>query len=66
MAQLDVEKKEKNNDWWKWVLGILAAIIIIWVILQFTGDDSEAIEEEPETVASVEYNRSSDTPVLEV
>ncbi len=39
MAQLDVEPK-KNNDWWKWLLGILAAIIIIWVIIDFMDDDT--------------------------
>ena len=38
MAQLDVEPK-KNNDWWKWLVGILAAIIIIWVIVEATGTD---------------------------
>ncbi len=38
MAQLDVEPK-KNNDWWKWVVGILAAIVIIWVIVEATGTD---------------------------
>lgn len=38
MAQLDVEPK-KNNDWWKWLLGILAAIIIIWVIVESTDND---------------------------
>lgn len=41
MAQLDVEPK-KNNDWWKWLLGILAAIIIIWVIVEATGTDDGA------------------------
>lgn len=38
MAQLDVEPK-KNNDMWKWIIGILAAIIIIWVIVEATGTD---------------------------
>ena len=38
MAKLDVEKK-KNDDLWKWVVGILAAIIIIWVIVEATGTD---------------------------
>jgi len=38
MAQLDVEPK-KNNDWWKWVVGILAAIVIIWIIVEATGTD---------------------------
>lgn len=38
MAQLDVEPK-KNNDWWKWLLGILAAIAIIWIIVESTGND---------------------------
>ena len=66
MAQLDVEpKKDKGNDWWKWLLGILAIILIIWLIMEFTGDDSEVMEE-PEPVAAVEYDRSSVIPVLEV
>lgn len=64
MAQLDVEKKNKNNDWWKWLLGILAAILVIWLILEFTGNDDDAIEDEPEPVAAVEYNDLSATPVL--
>lgn len=38
MAQLDVEPK-KNNDWWKWLVGILAAILIIWLIVEATGTD---------------------------
>lgn len=38
MAQLDVEKKS-NNDWWKWLLGILAAIAIIWFIVESMDDD---------------------------
>ena len=67
MAQLDVEPKKNNsNDWWKWLLGILAAILIIWLILEFTGDEDETIENEPDPVTAVEYNRSSDSPVLEV
>ena len=66
MAQLDVEPKKNNsNDWWKWLLGILAIILIIWLIMEFTGDDDEVLEE-PEPVAAVEYDRSSTTPVLEV
>lgn len=52
MAQLDVEPK-KNNDWWKWVVGILAAIIIIWVILEATGtddvDDIDDVDDMEET-----------------
>lgn len=44
MAELDVEPK-KNNDWWKWVLGILAAVIIIWVIVENTGDDVDDIDD---------------------
>ena len=63
MAQLDVEPK-KNNDWWKWLLGILAVILVIWLILEFTGDEDEVIEDEP--VAAVEYHTPSATPVLEV
>lgn len=39
MAQLDVEPKKSNNDWWKWLLGILAAIAIIWLIVESTGND---------------------------
>lgn len=38
MAQLDVEKKN-NNDWWKWLLGILAAIAIIWLIVESMDND---------------------------
>ncbi|UJH92337.1 hypothetical protein LZ575_07355 [Antarcticibacterium sp. 1MA-6-2] len=50
MAQLDVEPK-KNNDWWKWVIGILAIIIIIWVIVEATGtDDADAIDDMQEPV----------------
>jgi len=45
MAQLDVEPK-KNNDWWKWVVGILAAIVIIWIIVEATGtDDVDTIDD---------------------
>jgi len=45
MAQLDVEPK-KNNDWWKWVVGILAAILIIWLIVEATGsDDVDTIDD---------------------
>jgi uncharacterized protein YpmS len=44
MAQLDVEKK-KNDDWWKWVVGILAAIVIIWVIVEATGTD-DAVDDD--------------------
>ena len=67
MAQLDVEPKKNNsNDWWKWLLGILAAIIIIWLILEYTGDENEAIENEPDPVTAVEYDTSSASPVLEV
>ncbi len=40
MAQIEVEKK-KNTDWLKWVLGILAAIIVIWLIVEFTGTDDD-------------------------
>ena len=67
MAQLDVEPKKNNsNDWWKWLLGILAAIIIIWLILEYTGDENEAIENEPDPITAVEYKTSSASPVLEV
>jgi hypothetical protein len=63
MAQLDVEPK-KNNDWWKWVLGILAAIIVIWVIIEAMDDDvdDDVIEDEP--VAVVETYKPLSTPVL--
>lgn len=45
MAQLDVEPK-KNNDWWKWVVGILAAILIIWLIVEATGtDDTDTMDD---------------------
>ena len=65
MAQLDVEPKKNNsNDWWKWLLGILALIIIVWVIMEYTGDDDEVVEDEIETVAVVEHNALSATPVL--
>lgn len=53
MADLDVEKK-KNNDWWKWLLGILALIVILWLIFD-TGDDDEIEEiDDMETTAYVE------------
>ncbi len=63
MAQLDVEPK-KNNDWWKWVLGILAAIIVIWVIIEAMDDDvdDDVIEEEP--VAVVENYKPLSKPIL--
>ena len=64
MAQLDVEPK-KNNDWWKWLLGILAAVAIIWLILEMTGDDDDVIENEPDPVAFVEYNSLSAPRVLQ-
>lgn len=43
MADLDVEKK-KNNDWWKWLLGIVALAIVLWLIFD-TGDDDDELEE---------------------
>ena len=48
MAQLDVEPK-KNNDMWKWIVGILAAIVIIWVIVEATGPDDAMDDMEMET-----------------
>lgn len=62
MAQLDVKKKE-NNDLWKWLLGILAAIIIIWVIVENTGEDDNYIEEETTTTA-INYNSPSITTTV--
>jgi hypothetical protein len=47
MAQLDVEKKkDSGNDWWKWLLGILALVVIIWLILEFTGNDDQINNQE--------------------
>lgn len=50
MAQLDVEPK-KNNDWWKWLLGILAAVILIWVIVDSTDDDTVDTDDQQITPA---------------
>ena len=44
MAQLDVEPK-KNNDMWKWIVGILALIVIVWVIVEATGTD-DAVDDD--------------------
>lgn len=68
MADLDVEKKDSNgNDWWKWLLGILALAIILWLIFSNTGDDNENEQmqenqrtEEVDTVAHLET--SPETP----
>ena len=65
MAQLDVEPKKSNNDWWKWLLGILAVIAIIWLILEMTGDDDDVIENEPDPVAVVAYNSPSAPRILQ-
>lgn len=47
MAQLDVEKKkDSGNDWWKWLVGILALVVIIWLILEFTGNDDQITTQE--------------------
>lgn len=50
MAQLDVEKKKNGgNDWWKWLLGILALAVIIWLIIEFTGSGDEQINDRETT-----------------
>lgn len=66
MAQLDVEKKD-NNDWWKWLLGIIAAIIIIWFIWDAVNDDDDTIiEGEPEPVTQIESNTVSANSIYRV
>jgi hypothetical protein len=65
MAQLDVEPKKKN-DWWKWLLGILAVIIVIWVIAEFMEDDADDDVLEQEPVTFIETHKPLSTPVLEV
>lgn len=61
MAKLNVESK-KNNDWWKWLVGIIAAIIIIWLIIEFTGNDDDVIDKS-EPISSIEFNTLSVNPV---
>lgn len=50
MANLDVEKKS-NNDWWKWLLAVLAIIALLWFIFDNDGDDDEI--EEIDTTAYI-------------
>lgn len=64
MAQLDVEKKN-NNDWWKWLIGILIAIIVIWVVVDIFNDDADDDTiEEVEPVAVIQHKTPLTTPVL--
>lgn len=43
MAELNVEKSE-NNDWWKWVLGLLVLALIAWLIFDNVGSDDDVDE----------------------
>ena len=59
MAQLDVEPKE-NNDWWKWVVGILAAILIIWLIVEATGtDDVDTVDDVDDMENTMDTTRTT-------
>lgn len=36
MFQYKVEPK-KNNNWWKWLIGIIIAIAVIYIIVEISG-----------------------------
>lgn len=39
MAQLDVEKKkDSGSKWWIWLLVAIAAIVILWMVFDDSGD----------------------------
>ena len=60
MADLDVEKK-KNNDWWKWVLGLILLALILWLIFDNFGNDNEELEEVDTTAQVAPFSENEET-----
>jgi hypothetical protein len=40
MADINIQKKKKNdNNFWPWVLGIIGAVALIWILVEVFTDD---------------------------
>lgn len=54
MADINIEKKDKNNTpIWPWILGALVLIGVIWAIAEMGGDDNQ--DREQVAVAEEQY-----------
>lgn len=51
MANIEIQKKDKNNSFWPWILGLLLIVAVAWIAVEvFDNDDpntEEAIIEAP-------------------
>ncbi len=72
MPDIRIERKEKNNNIWPWLLGLLALLLVAWLVIGNLGDDDveevavaddvEVVEEAPSR--SSEIVESGDTYTL--
>ncbi len=46
MAEIEIQKK-KNNNIWPWIIGLIIAAILVWLLIEAFDDDN--IDDEPAT-----------------
>lgn len=49
MAEIDLQRKRGRN-WWPWVLGLLAVLLVIWGIAELVDVEDEPLAVGPDTV----------------
>ena len=47
MADIDIQKKSRGGSIWPWLLGLLAAVLLVWAVVEAVDtDDAELTQEE--------------------
>lgn len=51
MAQIDLQRK-RGGTWWPWVLGLILLLLLVWVLVEALGRDTEPAAVAPDTVGA--------------
>lgn len=46
MADIPIERRSGGN-WWKWLLGLLVLVLVIWLVASMFGEGETGMEEGP-------------------
>lgn len=60
MANIEIQKKNKNNSFWPWILGLLLIVAVAWIAVEVFDNDDPSAEE-----ANIETPYGADERVIE-